>query len=370
MANSSRKFDKIAYKFSIMKIIKLNKNNTEEILKNSLRVLNNGGLVVFPTDTVYGLLADTTNKDAVSKLIKFKNRPPGKAISIFIADFKMLAQQVTINNSQLAIIHKILPGPFTIILPSKHKVKKSLESENGTLGVRFPDNKLVLELVKKYRKPVTATSANLAGNSPHYSSKSFLATLTDKKEQLIDLLVDTGRLPKNKPSTIVDLTESNIKVLRKGDVEFKNSITFLSKAAEETKKIAFEIISNEVRNLSERKSKRPLVFIIEGELGVGKTVLVKGMGEFLNIKNIVSPTYVIYYEYGNFFHYDLYNVTEKIELDYLAIEKNLKSGNILCFEWGEKAGEIIDLLKSKAEIVYVRMSYVNERERKIIICNI
>ncbi|KKP74451.1 MAG: hypothetical protein UR68_C0001G0051 [Candidatus Roizmanbacteria bacterium GW2011_GWA2_35_19] len=279
----------------------------------------------------------------------------------------MLAQQVTISDLQSAIVSEILPGPFTIILPSKHLVEKSLESESGTLGVRIPDNKLMCGLVKKFGKPVTATSANLTGRAPHYSSKSFLANLSDKKKQLIDLLVDAGQLPKNKPSTVVDLTESNIKILRKGDVEFKDSKTFLSKSAKETKKIAFDVISSETKNLTKRKSKKPLVFIIEGELGVGKTVLVKGMGEFLNIKNIVSPTYVIYYEYGNFFHYDLYNVMEKAELNYLGIEKNLKPGNILCFEWGEKAGEIINLLKSKAEIIYIKMNYVNERERKIII---
>ena len=100
-------------------------------------------------------------------------------------------------------------------------------------------------------------------------------------------------------------------------------------------------------------------------MGVGKTIFVKGLGESLGIKNIISPTFVIYYEYGNFYHFDLYQIEDKEEFKHLGVEKLLKPGNILCFEWGEKAGEIIDLLKSRGEIVYVKMRYVNEVEREI-----
>ena len=87
----------------------------------------------------------------------------------------------------------------------------------------------------------------------------------------------------------------------------------------------------------------------------------------MGINNIISPTFVIYYEYENFYHFDLYQIEDKSEFKHLGIEKLLISGNILCFEWGEKAGEIIDLLKEKGKIVYVKMEYVNKRERKIII---
>jgi len=353
-------------------LIKLTKKNYSEVISITIEILKKGGLVVFPSDTVYGLLADATNEQAVKKLIDFKNRPPGKAISVFVSNFKMIDQLVTINNQQLTTLKQILPGPFTVILKSKHDVGNKhvcslLKSERGTLGIRLTMYQYIEILVKRFGKPLTATSANLSNRFPHYSIKTLLAKLPGNKRKLIDLIVDAGKLPRNKPSTVIDLTEQEIRILRKGDVNFTKSQSFVSKSPEETKKVAGSIL-NKIGTIHELSVQcRPLVFIIEGELGVGKTVFVKGIGKSLGIKNIVSPTFVIFYEYGNFYHFDLYQIEEKEEFKYLGIEKFLKPGNILCFEWGEKVGEIYDLLKSRGRIVYVKMNYINERERKIVI---
>ncbi len=337
----------------------------KDIINKTITVLENGGLVIYPTDTVYGLLCDAANEKVVKKLIQFKNRPPGKAISVF-CNFDLLNELVEITKEQEKVIKEILPGPFTIILPSKHKVCKLLESEKGTLGIRIPKYQLINQLIQRYKKPVTATSANLANRPSRYSIKTLLSELSGKQRQMIDLVIDFGQLPRNKPSTVVDLTQPNVKILRQGDVNFTNSKTFQSKTPDETKKIASGVISIPLRR-GRNLANKPLIFIIEGEMGVGKTVFVKGIGESLGIKNIISPTFVIYYEYGNFYHFDLYQIEDKEEFKHLRIDKLLKPKNILCFEWGEKAGEIINLLKSKGEVVYVKMKYVNEKERKIII---
>jgi L-threonylcarbamoyladenylate synthase len=352
-----------------MKIINLKNNNQDSVINQTILTFKSGDLVIFPSDTVYGLLCDATNEQAVKKLIAFKNRPPGKAISVF-CDFELINKLVKINKQQQKIIKEILPGPFTVVLPSKHKVDKLLESEKGTLGIRIPMYRYIGVLVNRFKKPITATSANLAGRSPHYSIKTLLNELSEKQKKLIDLIVDNGQLPRNKPSTVIDLTEPNVKILRQGDMDFSNkSKIFLSKSADETKNIAKKILNNvETRHASSLRSK-PLVFIIEGELGVGKTVFVKGIGEQLGINNIISPTFVIYYEYGNFYHFDLYQIEEKEEFKHLGIEKLLIPGNILCFEWGEKAGEIADLLRSKGKVVYVKMEYIDEKKRKITIKN-
>ncbi len=208
-----------------MKSIDLTKINQISIINSTIEVLKSGGLVIFPSDTVYGLLCDATNEQAVEKLITFKNRPVGKPISVF-TDLQSMDQLVEINKNQQKVFEEILPGPFTIILPSKHKVNKLLESETGTLGVRVPMYRPIKELVEQFKKPITATSANLAGRSPHYSIGSLLNELTEKQKNLIDLIIDAGHLPKNKPSTVVDLSRSNVKILRQGNEDFIKSKVF------------------------------------------------------------------------------------------------------------------------------------------------
>ncbi len=274
----------------------------------------------------------------------------------------MIKKHAELNSNQEKLIQKLLPGPFTLILKSKHKVSSLLESEKGTLGVRLPDSEFVTTLVKQFGKPLTATSANLSGRSAHYSIDSLLNELPESKRRLIDLIIDAGKLPKNKPSTVVDLTSPQLKIVRQGDIVSGD------------KKIARFILQKSF----DFPQNKPLIFIIKGELGVGKTIFVKGIGEYFAITNIVSPTYVIYYEYkikqvhlkgvnvkNKLVHIDLYDIQDPEEFKHLGLEKYLEKGNVLCFEWGEKAGEIMNELKSKGQIVYVDMKYVAKNKREI-----
>ena len=140
----------------------------------------------------------------------------------------MLREYVKIDQEQDTLLDQLLPGPFTVILPSLGKTSPLLESEKRTLGVRLPSYEPVVSLTKLYDAPITATSANLGGRSPHYSVESLLADLPQYKQELIDLIIDAGKLPKNKPSTIVDLTADQIKILRKGDIISTDNRTFIS----------------------------------------------------------------------------------------------------------------------------------------------
>ncbi len=357
-----------------MKIIKLNQDFAK-VNNQVVEILKKGGLVIYPSDTVYGALVDATNKQAVEKLIKFKNRPPGKAISVFVSGWKMIEELVEMDQRQKEILKEILPGCFTVVLKSRKKVVSLLESERQTLGVRFVKYEPVIDLVSKFKKPLTATSANLGGKPPHHSIDSLLKQLPKYKQELIDLIVDAGKLPRNKPSTVIDLTTPEIKVLRHGDVSFYKKQEFISKSVKETKAIAKKIIFDFLQNLE----KKPLIFILQGDLGVGKTVFVKGLGDYFEIKDIVSPSFVVMYEYNinsklktqnsKLIHVDLYNVEEKEEFKYLGINDYLKPGNILAIEWGEKSGEIFEELRKKGKVVMVNMEYVSEKERKIIIKN-
>lgn len=376
-----------------MRIVSSKLIKTAEIIKITLNILRKGGLAIVPSDTVYGLAVDAANFQAVNKLQEFKNRPPGKAISVFVNSIEKAEEIVYINKKQEKIVKKLSPGPFTFILSSKQVLNKDLESEKKNLGIRLPKFNFINQLTKTFKKPITATSANLSGKPPHYSIQTLLKTLPEKKKKFLDLIVDFGKLPRNKPSTVVDLTSENIKIVRQGDlmvetlrrnastlseynvstlsgrnVSIKNN--FISKTPFETQKIAKFLLNKNLEQINQK----PLIFLIEGELGVGKTIFVKGIGEELNIKNIVSPTFVIYYEYktttvgvNNFYHFDFYRIKEKEEFNYLAINDILKPKTIICVEWGEKSGEIFNLLKQKAKIVYVKMKYIDEKKREIII---
>lgn len=351
-----------------MKILSTITGAFSELIPQTIRVLKEGGLVIFPSDTVYGLLVDATNEKAVEKLVKFKNRPPGKAISVFVADMAMLEAYTAITVPQKMILEQLLPGPFTIILPSKHLVNKLLESEKGSLGVRIPAFSLVKTLVIEFGKPITATSANLGGNSPHYSVESLLSSLSQQKKDLIDLIIDMGKLPRNKPSTVIDLTQPTVSILREGDIEFKDSKTFTTKSEEQTRKTAQFI----VQSVTKTHTDKPIVFILEGDLGSGKTQFVKGAADYFEVDSIISPTFVIYYEYPlknkqfhNLYHFDLYNIENENEFQHLGIDQVLADKNIIFIEWGEKLGKVYEEFKEKAHIVYIKINYVTENEREI-----
>lgn len=327
--------------------------------------------MVHPSDTVYGLLCDATNPEAVKKLFDFKERPAGKPVSIFVADLEMAKDYVVIDKKTEERLKKFFPGPYTVVLKSKHKVVKGLESEKGTLGIRVPNYPAILELVKKFGKPVTATSANISTQPPHYSVSSFKERVGDGRIKLITLIVDWGKLPYNKPSTVVDFTTDDLKILRVGDAKALRSTRYVSKSEATTKKIAGDLLKEELK----QNPVKPIVFILKGDLGAGKTIFAKGLGEVLGLEKIISPTYVVYYEYPIlvfrntriFVHVDLYNVGDKSEFGHLGLAKYFTKGNVMCIEWGEKAGEIIDDMKEKAKLIYVTIKHKSQTERNIVV---
>jgi L-threonylcarbamoyladenylate synthase len=336
-------------------------------LPRYIGILRRGGLLVAPSDTVYGLVCDATNDDAVRKLITIKNRPFGKPISVFTSDMQMIDDLVEIG-AHRDTLYTLLPGPFTIILPSHHTVSSLLESERGTLGVRLPQYPWIVELVKQYGKPLTATSANIFGRPPHYEAIGFMRELSAEKAAQIDQVIDVGKLPRNKPSSIVDLSGHSLRLLRKGDVMPLSTVEYRTETPQETRKTARFITESFLKN----PQPKPLVFVLMGEMGAGKTVFAKGVGDALGVESVVSPTYVIYYEYHTkyptrhtFVHGDLFNVEEPEEFLHLGLESYLTKGTVICIEWGEKSGPLFTTLAAHAQVVPISLSYVSESERII-----
>lgn len=349
-----------------MKILDIN-NNYQEVLKEAAKTILAGDLVIFPSDTVYILAVDPMNEKGVKKLLEFKNRWVGKAISVAVSNTKMAKEYVKINDNGKSIYANLLPGPFTIVSEGKNRMVKGIEAENGTLGVRIPDNKYILDLVKILKRPITATSANLSGRRPNYSIESFLRPLSRKKVEMIDLVVNAGKLARNKPSTVIDATESEIKILRRGDLITKNSKSLISKSEKETGKIAEFLF----KKTNKEKNDKAIVFSLSGELGCGKTVFSRKIGNILGVKEkITSPTFVIYNEYkikrGKFLHFDLYRIKSERDFEELDFLKMFSKNTISCIEWPENMGkENLDKIKKKVELMTVNFKYLDEKSREI-----
>lgn len=197
----------------ITEVIKVNPlNPEEEKIRYAAEVLRAGGLVAFPTETVYGLGVNLWDKKAIDRLYEVKKRPKDKPFSITIADPNKV-KDFAFNIPPLAyrLMEKFWPGPLTIIL----------ESKDGKVGIRVPRNLIALRLIEKSNVPVVAPSANLSGNPPPKTAEDVLRDLNG----LIEMVLDEGRTEIGIESTVIDLTVSPPKILREGAIsagEIKN----------------------------------------------------------------------------------------------------------------------------------------------------
>ncbi len=210
---SFQKFKKIFWKQRYFKIISA---KSKDVVEEAVKFLERGQVVVSPTDTVYGLLADATNDKAVEKVYQIKQRDRKKPLPIFVEDIKMAKKAIKIDRDMKRFLEEIWPGKITVALEKKQKsgLSKRLSSKK-TLGVRVPNSKLILEIIKKFGKPITATSANISGVPSSTEIKKVLKQF-EGKEVRPDLILDGGNLPESYPSTVVDFSKSRPKIIRRG----------------------------------------------------------------------------------------------------------------------------------------------------------
>ena len=179
-----------------------------------VKSIKQGEVVVCPTDTVYGLIADATNEKAVKKLLKIKKRNTQKPIPIFVKDIKIAKKFALINKNQEKFLKKVWSGKVTVVLKRKGKLPRILFRNKKTIGLRIPDYKIINQLLLIINRPLTGTSANISGQPPSTKIKEVISQFKNQKFQP-DLIIDAGNLPKSKPSIVLDLTTSPTKILRK-----------------------------------------------------------------------------------------------------------------------------------------------------------
>ncbi|MDP3052675.1 MAG: L-threonylcarbamoyladenylate synthase [bacterium] len=195
-------------------LIKINpKNPDRKIIRKVAKIIKKGGLVIFPTDTVYGFLANARNEKAVGQIFKIKKRPKTKPLAIFVKDLKMAKKYAFVNEKQEKFLKKNWPGKITVILKSKNNLPKGLAAKNKTTGIRIPDYKLIYLLFEKIDFPLAQTSANISGGEATTKIREVLRQFASKRIKP-DLIIDAGNLPKNKPSKIIDLTKEKPLTIR------------------------------------------------------------------------------------------------------------------------------------------------------------
>lgn len=193
-----------------MKVLKTSIDKIDEdIIYEAIKVLADGGVILYPTDTVYGLGANIFDNKAVRKVFNIKQRSFLKPLSILVHDVESIKLVAKINLAQKNTINNYLPGPYTFVLPKRKIVPRYITSGLSNVGVRVPDCELACKLASIF--PITTTSANL-------SDDEVLANPVEILEQLdcnVDLIIDVGDLNTSNASSIIDLTGLKPKIIRK-----------------------------------------------------------------------------------------------------------------------------------------------------------
>ncbi len=218
---------------------------SDEAIAEAVVILKNGGVIAHATETCYGLACDLSNVDAVQKLFAIKQRPEHQPVSALFASVDEVKEYVEWNERAEELAKQYLPGPLTIILPMKKDAPLRLyptppashsglrasgprtaslqPAETGgrwpvaTLGIRVSSSPVAQSLVDAYQSPLSTTSANLHGQPNPYSAEDIVAQMKDQTVQP-DMIIDSGILPQNPPSTVMDLTSAEETIKRQGKI--------------------------------------------------------------------------------------------------------------------------------------------------------
>ena len=201
-----------------MKIIKCDYSHgfdahCEEAVAAAAEDLAAGRLIVYPTETVYGIGADIYNESAVKNLYVAKNRPFDMPLSVAVSDKAMLESIAVLNENADKLVKAFLPGPLTIIIKKQPNVPDIVTSSSQKVGIRIPDNRFALELIRR-TGPIVATSANLHGRPDAVDVDAAIADYGDA----VDTYIDAGSCTLGQPSTIVWLMDKEVEIVRQGAI--------------------------------------------------------------------------------------------------------------------------------------------------------
>ncbi|HEA84554.1 MAG TPA: threonylcarbamoyl-AMP synthase [Candidatus Wildermuthbacteria bacterium] len=188
----------------------------ETSVDSVVTALKQGKVIVCPTDTVYGLVADATNKEAVKRIFTIKGRELGKAFPVFVRDIEMAMELGVVDSSQQSFMKKYWPGKVTVIVKSRG-VLPDITGTTEKIGMRIPEYPFLQEILKKVDVPLIGTSANISG-LPALSLVNEIYSQFTEREYTPDILIDGGDLPSSLSSSVIDITNKDYETLRQGAV--------------------------------------------------------------------------------------------------------------------------------------------------------
>lgn len=184
----------------------------KRLINNVVEVLDQGGLIIYPTDTFYGIGCDLFNKRSIQRVYQLKKRPLSKPFSFICADLKDISLYAQVSNNAYRIMKRSLPGPYTFVLEGTRLVPKLMLTSRKTAGIRVPNNKICLSIVERLGRPIISTSVNLDDPS----------IIHDTYSSFVEMVIDGGVIS-YEPSTVISLVDDNPEIIREG----KGEINFL-----------------------------------------------------------------------------------------------------------------------------------------------
>jgi len=198
--------------------------NDSDIFRNTAEVLKKGGIIIYPTETLYGIGAFATDTNAINEIFNVKERTRGKPFILLVKDFEMMEKYFIVPEIVLKNSYKFIQEPITIIFNQKSELPEELSAGTKKIGVRISTNQFVKELFSFIDIPLVSTSANISGEENTYASKQIIELFDNK----VDLIIDSGNLPHSNGSSIIDITSTPPQLLREGDIKKEDLKEFLS----------------------------------------------------------------------------------------------------------------------------------------------
>jgi len=197
-------------------MLSINSQNPQmRLIRKAVDVLRQGGIIIYPTDTVYGLGCDLSNKKGIERIYELKRRNRKQPLSFICSDLKHISQYAKVTDYAYKTMKRLLPGPYTFILEASRLVPKIILPKRSTTGIRVPDNQICLDLIKELGQPIISTSVKTTDGedlgAPYEIEERF--------GRMVDLIIDGGIIIPE-PSSVISLVDDNIEIIRngKGDV--------------------------------------------------------------------------------------------------------------------------------------------------------